>query len=312
MAITGLIFDIQRFSIHDGPGIRTTIFFKGCSLRCFWCHNPEGVNAEKQIQYQPNRCIQCGACFASCPEGAHQFIDGVHEYDRSLCKSCGACIEVCYSDALQRIGREVTVTEVMSEVLADRVFYETSGGGVTLSGGEPALQNEFAYVVLAACKKEGLHAAIETAGNVPWFMLENLVPVTDLFMMDLKIMDPIRHKQVTGVTNSRILENASRLAGLGKNLLFRTPIVPTVNDTQEDIQEIANFIRSLSSNPTIRGDANPYIRWELLPFHRLAADKYRGLGMEYRAENLTVPTQMQMSKLASIAKSSGVPVLSPM
>jgi pyruvate formate lyase activating enzyme len=305
MLITGLIFDIQRFSVHDGPGIRTTVFFKGCSLRCFWCHNPEGLSPKIQIQFNINRCIQCGACITACAEGAHEIIDGLHSYDRPLCKQCGNCVETCYAEALLKVGREVTVQDVMDEVLADRAFYETSGGGVTLSGGEPVLQTEFAKALLTACKTQGVHTAIETAGNVRWDSLEQLLPEIDLVMMDLKIIDPSRHRQFTGVDNTRILENATRLAKSQMPLHFRTPVVPSVNDSEAEIIEIANFIKGL-----MQGRRN-LIQWELLPFHRLATDKYRSLGYEYQASELSAPSREQMEILVMTAKKSGVPVCAP-
>ncbi len=308
MKLTGLIFDIQRFSVHDGPGIRTTVFFKGCSLRCFWCHNPEGLQAHLQIQFQVNRCIHCEACVEACPEHAQGLSDGLRTYDRTLCQACGACVDVCYADALLKVGREVTVDEVMVDVLADRTFYEASNGGITLSGGEPALQAGFAKALLQACKEAGVHTAIETAGNVPWKTLQGLLPATDLVMMDLKLMDTVRHRQATGVTNERILENARKIIASGKPIIFRTPVVPTVNDTPEDIAEIAAFIRELSLQRQVTGKQDGHMSWELLAFHRLATDKYRSLGLNYHASELAAPGKDVMKRLAVAAQMAGVPV----
>jgi len=311
MSESGLIFDIQRFSVHDGPGIRTTVFFKGCSLRCFWCHNPEGIQPLSQIQYLENRCIHCGECVITCSDEAQQLINGSHQYVRDLCKQCGACIVVCYADALQWVGRKASVEEVMAEVMADRVFYETSGGGVTLSGGDPVLQPNFAKALLMACRANGVHTAIETAGNVTWKILGEIISLVDLVMMDLKHMNPERHRAVTGVSNVKILENARKISDSGKAIIFRTPIVPGVNDSQEEIREIGKFINSLSNHRHGSGPGIAPIIWELLAFHRLAADKYRSLGLKYKAQELTMQSKEEFGQLVKVAQESGVTVKYP-
>ncbi|MBN1286339.1 MAG: glycyl-radical enzyme activating protein [Anaerolineae bacterium] len=302
----GIVFDIQRFSIHDGPGIRTTVFFKGCSLRCFWCHNPESIRFKPEMQFFPDLCIGCGACLAACPNGARTLRDGVGGYDRTRCRACGACAEVCFSGATVRIGREMAADQVVAEVLADRAFYQTSGGGVTLSGGEPVLQRDFAYAILARCKAEDIHTAIETAGNYPWDDLAALLPVTDMVMMDIKHLDPDRHRAATGVSNERILENARRLARTGKPVHFRVPVVPTVNDDPEAIGAIAAFVRALADLRAVNGAREVPLSLELLAFHRLAADKYRSLALDYRAGRLEPPSKAQMAALAGVARSYGV------
>jgi pyruvate formate lyase activating enzyme len=304
MATTGAIFDIQRFSIHDGPGIRTTVFLKGCSLRCFWCHNPEGMNLRPQIQFYPGRCIACGECVAVCPQGAQELTGKSRVYHREECIVCGQCVAHCDADGLLLVGREVTAEEVLVEVLRDRTFYETSGGGATLSGGDPLMQPAFSHAVLAECKDAGLHTAIETCAHAPWDVLASLIPVTDLFMVDLKHMDPERHRTATGSTNQRILENARRLSESGKPILFRIPVVPTVNDTTADIADIARFVAGLAAH----GEGE--ICLELLPFHRMAADKYRSLGLEYRASELVAPSKEHMSKLWDAARAAGAPLKS--
>ncbi len=205
----GLIFNIQRFSIHDGPGIRTTVFFKGCSLRCFWCHNPESIHPHPQIQLFLQKCIGCGKCFEICPVGAHCMIDGERVFLRELCRNCGKCAEICYADALVLAGKWLTAREVMDEVEKDKPFYENSDGGVTISGGEPLLQADFARALLEECKKEGLHTVVDTAGNVPWEAFEKVLPFTDLFLYDLKAADEEFHRQVTGAGNARILDKVS-------------------------------------------------------------------------------------------------------
>lgn len=312
MRVTGLIFNIQRFSIHDGPGIRTTVFFKGCSLRCFWCHNPEGRHSRPEIQFFPERCINCGDCFSKCPNHAHKLEENYHLFIRENCQGCGTCVETCYSNALELTGRHVTVDDVMEEILRDRMFYETSNGGVTLSGGEPVLQADFSQALLKRCKSEDLHTAIETCGNYHWHELERLLPDVDLIMMDLKHLNPHKHKAMCGDSNERILANARRLALTDKPIIFRTPIVPTVNDTFEDVGAIVKFVRNLVElrvkNNNGQGEWAE-IQFELLPFHRLASDKYRSLGMEYRARNLEPPSKERIQELAKIAEIEGVEVL---
>jgi pyruvate formate lyase activating enzyme len=312
LSSTGLIFNIQRFSIHDGPGIRTTVFFKGCSLRCFWCHNPEGRHSRPEIQFFPERCIGCGECLDHCPNDAHTTKEEFHLYLRELCKSCGDCVATCYSNALESTGKFMTTDEVMDEILRDRMFYETSNGGVTLSGGEPVLQSNFAIEILKRCKQEDLHTAIETCGNYQWQELESLLPFTDLIMMDMKLIDPVKHKSACGDSNERILANAKRLALTDKPIIFRTPIIPTVNDKMEDVGAIVKFIRNLVELRIKHNNGQgPWaeIQFELLPFHRLASDKYRSLGMEYRAKDLQPPTKDKMQELAKIAEIEGVEVL---
>lgn len=300
-----LIFNIQRFSIHDGPGIRTTVFFKGCSLRCFWCHNPEGGLGRPEIQFFSERCIACGDCVQACQQNAHSLVEQGHRYDRDRCRSCGACVATCYANALEISGRYLTVEQVMEEILRDRLFYETSRGGITLSGGEPVLQGDFAGAILTRCKALGLHTAIETCGNYQWQALAALLPGIDLVMMDLKQLNSDQHKKVTGVGNERILANARQLALTDKPILFRTPVVPTVNDNADDLGAIVEFVHELVALRARHGDGKSQpanIRLELLPFHRLASDKYRSLGQDYRAANLVPLPKERMLELLYGAK----------
>ena len=309
MSTTGAVFNIQRFSIHDGPGIRTTVFLKGCALSCFWCHNPEGRRTTLELQFFPDRCTACGACVEACPNSAHEFLDDVHIFHRELCESTGACVDTCYPQALQMNGQIMTVEQVMEEVLRDKAFYESSGGGVTLSGGEPSLSNDFAFAILEQCKLHQLSTAIETCGECPWEFLERLLPVTDLFMMDVKHLEADEHRNATGKSNERVLENARRLALTDKPLIFRTPVVPTVNDSREAIERIASFVRTLMhlrGENGARGKTQSEIKYELLAFHKLAADKYHSLGMEYRAAAIHPPSREQMQDLVALAARCGV------
>lgn len=308
----GIVFNIQRFSVHDGPGIRTTVFLKGCSLHCFWCHNPEGIRPKPEIQFYPERCIGCGACLEACDHGAQVLQDGVHVYVRENCVLCGRCVDECFSGALELTGQPMTVDAVMAEVLADRAFYQQSGGGVTLSGGEPLLQRDFTTALLTRAKDEGLHTAVETCGNYRWADLEPLLPLVDLFMMDLKHMDPAAHKAAVGVSNERILAIAEHLMATDKPVWFRTPVIPTVNASAEAINDIAAFVRRLgdlrTAYNTEHGIQAPLPTLELLRFHKLAADKYRSLDLDYKASALEVPSLDDMDELRAIARSHGIEV----
>lgn len=294
----GIITEIQRFSVHDGPGIRTTVFFKGCNLRCYWCHNPETHSPEPELQLQLGRCIACGACFTACQAGAHRMENGTRSFDRELCAACGRCAAECYADALVMIGRQVSVAQVMAEVLADRPFYHSSGGGVTLSGGEPLLQPAFCAELLSACRAESIHTAVETAANLPWELLERLLPLLDLVMLDLKALDDERHQAGTGVSNARILANARRLGATDKPLIVRTPVIPGFNDTPEAIADIARLAAELPN----------LLYYELLPFHPMAAAKYDGLGRTYAARSLGRSSPEALDALVAAASACGVPV----
>lgn len=296
---SGIVFDIQRFSVHDGPGIRTTVFLKGCTLRCFWCHNPEGIRPKPEIQFEPEKCIGCGECTLVCPQNAQYMQDGQRHYDRDRCTVCDQCVELCFTGGLSLVGQTMSVDDVLVEVLPDRAFYRDSGGGVTLSGGEPAVQTEFAAELLARCQAEGIHTAIETAGHYPWEHIACLLPYVDLVMMDLKHLDSDQHRAVTGAPNEQILANARRLAQTGTSLIFRVPVIPTVNDTADAVHAIARFVLELSA---IRGARLPL---QLLPFHRLAENKYTSLGRDYQARSLPA-TVDHMPELATIVQDLGL------
>lgn len=266
--MTGRIFEIKRFAVHDGDGIRTTVFFKGCPLRCVWCHNPEGLSAPTQLAYYAHKCIGCGECVRVCPTGAHQICGGSHVLDRECCIGCGACAEACLGDALTLYGKETDVEELLPLLLEDREFYETSGGGVTLSGGECLLQAEFCAALLRRLREEGIHTAVDTCGDVPQEALESVIPYTDVFLYDLKAIDPEVHRRCTGITNERILENLRYLDERGCRIEIRYPFVPDYND--REARAICDFLSTLHTYPHVR----------VLPYHSFAASKYRALNME--------------------------------
>lgn len=298
-ASTALIFDIKKFAIHDGPGIRTTVFFKGCPLACWWCHNPEAMSSKPELVLFEEKCIACGECFRVCPHGAHeQQADGSRIYHRDRCVHCGACTDVCYAEALVMEGRQVTVEELMVDLRKDIPFYENSGGGITLSGGEPTLQHEFVLALLKQCRSEGLHTALDTSGHTPWRILKGLLPFLDLVLYDIKHIDDDGHWAATGQHNHRIIENLRRLGDSGTPIEIRMPVIPTINDDGADIEATARVLAQI----------NGITRIELLPYHRLGASKYGRLGLPYQLEGIEPPTAEQMETLAELMRRHGLEV----
>jgi len=296
--MTQIVSDIQRFSVHDGPGIRTTVFLKGCQMRCRWCHNPESFSAEPQLQLFPDKCIGCEACINACPNHAHARQDDGRIFKRALCAACGNCSRCCYAEALVLVGREMTADDVLADVMHDKAYYLDSHGGVTLSGGEPLCQVDFARDILRLCQSEGIHTAIETNLAWPWQHVASVLDVTDLVIADIKVMDPEEHVKWTEVSNEQVLDNVLRLERSEKPLIVRTPVVPGVNDTPEQIGAIADFIAPLSC----------LVCYDLLPLHPLGAGKYESLGMDCRAADLPMPSAAAMRKLAEEARERGITV----
>lgn len=287
---SGVITHIQRFSVHDGPGIRTTVFLKGCQMHCPWCHNPETYRRQPEIQVFPERCLGCRACAVACQHAAHEFSATDHVYHRERCVACGECIETCYAQALVRVGETRTAESVVSEVLADRPFYQPAGG-VTISGGEPLVQAEFTGEILKLCRREGIHTAIETNLAWPWEAVEPLVPLVDIFLVDIKIMDDAAHRAWTGTSNVRTLDNLRRLDALNKDLVVRTPVVVGVNQQPEQIGAIADFLATLRN---VR-------QYELLPYHPLGVGKYAALGLDGPPPEFHAPTAAELDGLAETA-----------
>ena len=263
----GMITDIQRFSLNDGPGIRTTVFLKGCNLHCAWCHNPETIRKKNELMVYPANCIGCGHCVPVCPPGARSIAGGVLQFDRSRCTACGACAAVCFPGALKMAGRSVSVAEVMGEILQDRAYYADSGGGVTLSGGELFCQAEFADALIDACREEKIPVAVETNLNWQFESARPILEKLDLIMFDVKIFDSVEHKRWTGVENAELLDNARRLDTLDRPLIARTPLIPGATDSAENIRAIAGFLRNFRNLRC----------YELLNFNPLGDSKYRAL-----------------------------------
>ena len=276
--LTAEIFDIQRGSYVDGPGIRTTVFFKGCNLRCAWCHNPESQSHKRQLMIYADKCIGCKKCAEVCPHGLES------------CSLCGKCELVCPRDVRKLCGKEYTADEILSEVSKDRLFYDNSGGGVTLSGGECMLRIDFVASLLQKCRAGGIHTAVDTAGHVPFEYFERILPYTDLFLYDFKCFDGDKHRHFTGVDNTLILENLKKLLAVGANIIIRIPVICGVHDTAEEMEQICDFLRS---NGRVRGV-------ELLPYHAMGDHKYAAIGME--AQTFSAPDEGKMATLREIFK----------
>jgi pyruvate formate lyase activating enzyme len=293
---SGVVFDVKRFSLHDGPGIRTTIFLKGCGLRCWWCHNPESQHRKPELLLRPDYCIGCGACVPGCPQQAIVWEQGQFITDRDRCIRCGECITVCYADAREIVGQEMTVDEVMAEIMRDAAFYDESGGGVTFSGGEPLVQADFLLELLQACKTQELHTTVDTCGYIPTKALNRVRDVVDLFLYDIKLLDDTRHQEVTGASNQLILENLEHLTEQGKPVIVRVPIIPTINDDAESLEAIASYLSTLTNIERV----------DILAYHRIGSDKYERLARINPMPVIDPPSANQMIEIQERFKEFGL------
>lgn len=283
----GYISDYKRMSVHDGPGIRTTLFLKGCPLRCRWCHNPENLRMTPTLSYTQKLCVGCGACAAVCERGVHRLDALAHHIDFARCTACGACVKECYTGALKIFGQEAQPEDAAEKLLEDRAFYESSAGGVTFSGGEPLLQPDFLAAVMAILKAQGIHIAVDTCGEAPWDAYEKILPYTDLFLFDVKHIDSGAHQEGTGVGNERILDNLGRLSEIGAQIEIRTPVIPGYNDSPDVLRRIAALLADLKG---VRA-------WRLLPYHSMGKAKYEAIGLAYGMPELEMPDVSRMRAL---------------
>ncbi len=294
---TGYVFDIQGLSVHDGPGCRTLIFLNGCTLSCFWCSNPEGVSSKPSLMWFSSKCIGCGNCLKNCPKNAIRFENAKPFIDRQICSSCDKyeCLQECYTGALRLSGKEMSVTELFNLIQRDRNYWGT-GGGLTLTGGEPLLQIDFAEEILHRCHDAYIHTAIETCGNIPWSCFQRVIPFLDWIFFDLKHFDGSEHQKATNSDNDRILENARLLSGqFAGRLIFRLPLVPGFNDSEENIDSMIQFLKEIR-----RTEIN------ILPLHHLGREKYQSLGKEYLGAQFATPNIQDMRKIESVLTEAGI------
>ncbi len=295
----GFLFDIKHYAIHDGPGIRTTVFLKGCPARCLWCANPESQKFSCEIACLDSECVACGLCLEACPEKAISLLDGRRIFNRKACVACGKCVAACPEGALELMGREVTVGDLYREISPDRPFWERSGGGVTLSGGEPLAQASFAREFLQTCKEHYIHTALETCLYAPEEALRSMAPYVDYFMCDLKIMDHAKHTYYTEVSNEIIKKNLAFLLQDSFDVLVRMPLIPEVNDDRENLIRFADFLNANRPNAKV----------ELLPYHKLGESKYPRLSRKYEMRNTLPPSEEAMAKTQDFLKNLGITIV---
>jgi pyruvate formate lyase activating enzyme len=298
--MTNIVLEIERWSIYDGPGARTVVFFKGCPLRCQWCANPESHAREPQIAIFAQKCIGCGNCTSVCPNATALPPSQGGFKDREFCDGCGKCVEACPASAREWMGKQIGIGEVMDTILKDMVFYRSSGGGVTFSGGEPLAQPVFFRQLVGMCNSLGINTAVETCGYFPWETSKDILKMVDLVFMDIKHIDAEVHKNITGKSNELILQNGIKMSEEGIPLIIRVPVVPGTNDSPENIKETAKFVRQ--NLLSARGI-------ELLPYHSLGASKYVALGLKYELAEIEPPSDEEMSLLRSIIRETGVPCI---
>ena len=290
-----ILLDHKRMAVHDGPGIRTTFFFKGCSLKCRWCHNPESISFAPQMGYFEHKCINCGECGSVCENSAHIFDAEQHRFEPEKCTVCGACEDVCIGQAMKLYGRRTTLEQALALALEDEPFYRNSGGGITVSGGEPLLQIDFAEAFLKALKEHGLHTAVDTCANVPAGAIRRVMPFTDLFLVDFKHADPEQHKRLTGADNTLICKNLKMLSDAGAAIEIRIPFVPFCNDSEENLRKTGEFLKDLNIS---------LIR--ILPYHDLARGKYKAVSMPDTMPETDTPTDEQILHAAEILRQYGL------
>ncbi len=296
--MTGRVLRVERLSIHDGPGVRSTVFLKGCPLRCRWCHNPESASPRAELGFLARQCVGCRECAAVCEQGVHLFDGEGHHLDRERCLVCGRCVDACLHGALVLHGQELSVAEVCAAVLEDRTFYEQSGGGCTLSGGEPLLQSEFCAAVLAELGRDRIHRAVDTSGAVPWACFEDVLPHTDLFLYDVKHPDEQQHREQVGSSNIMLLENLARLSRMGTPIEIRIPLIPGFNDDRDTLEAIGRLLLALPHLVGVR----------LLPYH-LARQKYQTVGRPDTMPDVALPGPEQVATAADILRRHGLTVL---
>lgn len=294
--MTGKIFDIKKFAVHDGDGIRTTVFFKGCPLKCVWCHNPEGISFKGELQYVKSKCINCGECVEACEYGAHTIDELTHKFNRTRCVACGKCAERCLGEALIYCGREMTADEVVKVVLEDREFYISSGGGVTLSGGECLCQADFCAELLKKLKEYEINCNVDTCGYVDRTAIDKVAPYTDVFLYDIKHIDSKMHQKYTGVPNEKIIENLKYINSLGKKIEVRIPLIPGINDDAETINKIGRLLSGIDMLVKVR----------VLPYNNLAGSKYKILGIENTMPKENPPSREKLYEIVRILESYGL------
>jgi len=300
---SGRILHLQRLSTEDGPGIRTTVFFKGCPLHCAWCHNPESLSPDLQMQWFPVRCIGCQTCVKTCPNGCLRMTPAGLVIDRARCEACGKCAEACPSGALEALGRTVSVAELLAELSKDRAYYDKSGGGVTLSGGEPTFQPDFAEALLRGLKEQDIATALDTCGLCSAHTLDRLLPYTDLVLFDLKLFDPALHRHFTGVSNTQILENLQHIREFIRSqahpiqLWIRTPLIPAATASDENLTAIGRYLSGQLDGTVAR--------WELCAFNNLCRDQYTRLGLDWTYARTPLMTRLELAHCEQIARCSG-------